>query len=129
MTGMTRYYLSRALISAVFGGFFVLTGSPWWKAALAGIIPFALCLWAPRSGQYAVHPERGITALQHDERTRTIIDKAARNAFIATMMAVGGLVVYFGSIAPADVPVHILNFVLVLGATVYFAVGFWLRRA
>ena len=128
MTGMTRYYLSRALISVAFGGLFVLTGSPWWKATLAGIIPFALFLWAPRSGRYAVHPERGVTALQYDERTRVITDKAARIAFVATMLALGGLVVYFGSIPPADVPVHILNFVLVLGAVIYFAASFWLRR-
>jgi len=75
-----------------------------------------------------VRPERGITALQHDEFTRAITDKAARIAFVVTTLALGGLVVYFGSVAPADVPVRLINFVLILGWAIYFVVSFWLRR-
>ncbi|MBU0703152.1 MAG: hypothetical protein KKC18_04730 [Chloroflexi bacterium] len=90
MTGMSRYYLSRLLISAMLCGLLLLSGSPGWKAALAGASVFALFLWAPRSGRYAVHPERGITALQYDECTRAITDEAARIAFVVTMLALGG---------------------------------------
>jgi hypothetical protein len=125
---MTRYYLSRAFISVAFGGLFVLAGSPWWVAALTGAITFALFLWAPHSGRYTVHPELGITALRHDERTQAITDKAARIAFVVTIIMVGGLAVYFRSIALADVPVRALSFALAFGVLTYFVADFWLRR-
>lgn len=98
-------------------------------AILMGVIVFALFLWAPRSGRYAVHPELGITALRRDERTQAINDKAARNAFIVTMLGGAGVAIYFGSIAPANVPVIILDFVLALGVLTYFVSDFWLRRS
>jgi hypothetical protein len=57
MTGMSRYYISRILVSVAFGGLFALTGSPWWMAVLTSIVLIALFLYAPHSGRYAVHPE------------------------------------------------------------------------
>ena len=90
---MKVYYLSRALLSLAFGAFFALTGSSWWVALLAGGIAFAFFLWAPRSGRYAVHPELGVTALRRDERTQSINDQAARNAFVVSMLALGGIAV------------------------------------
>lgn len=129
MPKMTQYYLSRALISAAFGGLFAVTGTPWWIAALTGAGVFALFLWAPRSGRYAVHPERGVTALQRDERTQEITDKAGRNAFIVMAFAVAGLTLYFGSMTLSAVPVRFLSLTLVLGVLTYFATDLWLRRA
>jgi uncharacterized membrane protein len=129
MTGMSRYYISRALISIALGALLALTGSQWWMAGLVGVIVFAYFLWAPHSGRYAVHPELGVTALRRDERTQTINDKAARNAFVATILTVAGIAVYFGTIAPANVPVAILNLALVLGMLTYFVSDFWLRRS
>jgi uncharacterized membrane protein len=129
MTGMSRYYISRALISIALGALLALTGSQWWMAGLVGVIVFAYFLWAPHSGRYAVHPELGVTALRRDERTQTINDKAARNAFVATILTVAGIAVYFGTIAPANVPVAILNLALVLGILTYFVSDFWLRRS
>jgi len=129
MTGMSRYYISRALISIALGALLALTGSRWWMAGLVGVIAFAYFLWAPHSGRYAVHPELGVTALRRDERTQTINDKAARNAFVATILTVAGIAVYFGTIAPANVPVAILNLALVLGILTYFVSDFWLRRS
>jgi hypothetical protein len=126
---MSRYYISRALISIALGALLALTGSQWWMAGLVGVIVFAYFLWAPHSGRYAVHPELGVTALRRDERTQTINDKAARNAFVATILTVAGIAVYFGTIAPANVPVAILNLALVLGMLTYFVSDFWLRRS
>jgi hypothetical protein len=128
MTGMFRYYISRALISIALGFFLALTGSQWWMAGLVSMIVFALFLWAPHSGRYAVHPELGLTALRRDERTRIINDIAARNAFVATILIIAGIAIYFGTIAPANVPVAILNLALVFGALIYFVSDFWLRR-
>jgi len=97
MSGMSAYYISRAVISAASGVLLALTGLQWWMATLMGVIVFGLFLWAPRSGRYAVHPEFGVTALRRDEHTQAINDKAARNAFVVTMLAIAGIAIYFGS--------------------------------
>jgi hypothetical protein len=129
MSGMSVYYISRAVISAALGVLLALTGLQWWMAMLMGVIVFGFFLWAPRSGRYAVHPEFGVTALRRDERTQTINDKAARNAFIVTMLAIAGIAIYFGSIVPASVPVTMLQYMLILGALTYFVSDFVLRRS
>lgn len=128
MRGMTRYYLSRAIITAVFGGLLAITGMSWWMAALSGLTIFVLFLWAPHSGRYAVHPELGATALRRDERTQTINDKAGRNAFVIMALCVAGLIGYYGLVAPGDVPARALNIVLTIGIVTYFATDLWLRR-
>ena len=129
MTGMSRYYVSRVVISIAFGALFALTGSPWWMAILTSVVLIALFLYAPRSGRYAVHPELGIMALQRDERTQTITDRAARNAFVVTMLVIAAVTLYFGSISPAGVPVIVLKLVLVLAGLTYFLSDLWLRRS
>jgi hypothetical protein len=128
MTGMTAYYVSRMLISAGLGVLLATTGATWWSAALMAGIVFLLFVWAPQSGRYAVHPELGVTALRRDERTQGITDKAARNAFVVVMLAVMGLVLYYGRLSPAEVPVPALDLLLALGAVAYFGTDLWLRR-
>ena len=128
MTGMSRYYVSRALISIALGVFLIFNGSQWWLAGLASTIVLGFFLWAPQSGRYAVHPEFGITALRRDERTQAINDKAARNSFVVTTLFVAGITIYFGTIASASVPIAILRLALVLGVLVYYGSDFWLRR-
>ena len=129
MTGMSRYYISRVIISIAFGGLFALTGSPWWMAILTSAVLIAIFLYAPSSGRYAVHPELGVMALQRDERTQTITDRAARNAFVVTMLVIAAVALYFGSISPAGVPVIVLKLVLVLAGLTYFLSDLWLRRS
>ena len=129
MTGMSRYYVSRVVISIAFGGLFALTGSPWWMAILVSTVLIALFLYAPHSGRYAVHPELGVMALQRDERTQTVTDRAARNAFVVTMLVIAAIALYFGPISPAAVPVVALKLTLVLGALTYFLSDFLLRRS
>lgn len=93
-----------------------------------GLAAIAFFLWAPRSGRYTVNPELGFAALQRDERTQTINDKAARNAFVVTMLAVAALTIYFGASASPVIPMQILNGVLILGVLTYFAIDLFLRR-
>jgi len=126
---MSRYYISRTLISAALGGLFALTGASWWMAVLAAATAFAFFLWVPRSGRYAVHPRFGVTALRHDERTRALTDKAARNAFVVTILAIAAIAIYFGSAAQADVPIAFLSGVIALAALTYFTSDLWLRRS
>lgn len=128
ITGMKAYYLSRAVISIVFGVLFVLAGSAWWAGLLVAVAAFGWFLVAPRIGRYAVHPEAGVTALRRDERSQVINDKAARNAFIATMLALGGVLIYDASTGLASMPVAALEWLLILGVVVYYVSDVWLRR-
>ena len=129
MKGMSLYYISRAVVSIAFGGLFYLSGSSLWTAILIGSVAFMWFLWAPHSGRYMVHPELGITALRRDEHTQQINDHAARNAFVVLGMAIAILSIYFGSVLRADIPVRMLNYVLILGAFTYFASDFQLRKS
>jgi hypothetical protein len=128
MTGLSRYYFSRLLISVIFGILFALTGSPWWGAILAGVAAFLFFLWAPRSGRYVVQPEYGATALRRDERTQFINDKAGRNAFILTVLVLAGGDIYFGALARNVVPLTFLHWTLLIAVLVYYLSDFWLRR-
>jgi hypothetical protein len=126
---MKAYYISRAAVSAALGILLVLTGSSWWTGALIGILAFAWFLLAPHIGRYSVHPEFGVTALRRDERAQVINDKAARNAFVASMLALAGIVAYFGTFASTSVPIAAFKWVLILGVLVYYVSDFWLRKA
>ena len=69
-----------------------------------------------------------MTALRRDERTQGITDKAAKNAFVVVMLAVLALILYYGRLAPAEVPLSALDLLLALGALTYFGTELWLRR-
>ncbi|MCJ7706065.1 MAG: hypothetical protein MUO38_00465, partial [Anaerolineales bacterium] len=61
-------------------------------------------------------PGIGRTALRRDERTQGITDKAAKNAFVVVMLAVLALILYYGRLAPAEVPAAALGLLIALGA-------------
>jgi len=128
MTGMSRYYLSRAPIAAIFGGLFSLLGAPWWGGVLVGMLFFGWFLWAPRIGRYVVRPELGAKALSRDERTQLIMLKSARNAFVVMNFTVMGIAIYFGIIAPSRVPVEPLSLSMLLSWITYWVSDFRLRR-
>jgi heme O synthase-like polyprenyltransferase len=123
------YYLSRTVLSIAFGLLLFSTGSAIWMSALVGGLLLALFLYAPHSGRYSVHPEFGVTALRRDERTQVINDKAARNAFVFSMLAIAALVISFGSAGSTNIPAIAIKLALVLGALVYFVSDAWLRKS
>lgn len=129
MTRMVVYYISRTVLSGVVGVLLALTGFPWWIAALTSLAILVFFLWSPHSGRYVVQPEHGATALRRDERTQAIVNQAARNAFGVTMLVIGGLVLYFGLIAPADVPLVMLQGTLILGLATYLLCNLFLQRS
>ncbi len=129
MQGLKAYYLSRAILSGAIGAFALFAGAAWWLAvliALAALLFFGL---APRIGRYAVRPEAGALALQRDERTQAINAAAGLNAFVVSMLGLAAVIIYFGMMASRDVPVMVLEGLLILGAIVYYATDFWLRRS
>ena len=128
MKGLARYTISRALLSAAFAALLALGGLPWWGALLAGVLVFALFVWTVRSGRYVVHSERGVMALQDDEYTRAIRDRAARHGFSAVTLLLGGAVLYYGLIARMDMPVPVVGGALLLGWVVYVSSDFVARR-
>jgi predicted cobalt transporter CbtA len=128
VSGLTRYYLSRTLISASIGVLLLIGGLPWWTALLATVLLIMIFLLLPRSGRYVVKPEAGAAPLRRDERSQNISDRAATIAFIVVMLAIGTLAIYFGLIRQADVPANWLSLVTTLGALSYFVADFRLRR-
>ncbi len=122
------YHISRFIISVVFGGLLYAAGSPVWSAVLIGVLIFALFIWAPHSGRYSVHPEYGMSALRRDEFTQVINDKAARNAFVVSMLAIGAATVYAAIIGASSLSTQIFRLIMFAGAITYFASDLWLRR-
>jgi nitrogen fixation-related uncharacterized protein len=128
MTRVSRHYFIRALISIVWGGLWALLGAPWWAAVIMGGIAFAWFLWAPHSGRYVVLSRPGEFSLKRDERGQTIVNKASRNAFAATMLIIAGIGLYFGVVVQSDVPVFLINMTVMIGLLTYFISDFWLRK-
>jgi hypothetical protein len=123
------YDVSRAALAVILGGALCLGGLPWWGAAPASILVLAFLLTARRSGRYVVQSEDGIAPLRRDERSRAIRDKAARNAFIVTVLAVAGLSIAYGRVLDAAVPGTALSVVLALAVVAYAVSDFYLRRS
>lgn len=128
MSGMRFYYISRTVVAAAFSVVLFLSGAPWWQATLILVVALLYFYWAPRSGRYAVYPERGVTALQRDEHTQGISEKAGRNAWIALTLVGVALILYSKSIQVELMPVQWLSWSLILGVLAYFASDLWLRR-
>jgi hypothetical protein len=128
MTGMTRYYLSRGLLSLLVGGLAYVLSSSIWMAVITALVLFGTFVILSRSGRYKVNPEKGVSALRRDEWTQAINDKSGRNAWVVVTVAGGLLVLYFGLISPGDVPVGWLGGLVAAGVITYYASDFWLRR-
>jgi len=128
MTATIPYYVSRVVLAVALGALLVMTGSPWWAGSLIGALALAWFLWAPYSGRYVVRPDGRAMPLRRDERAESINNKAARNAFVLTMLVLGAVTVYYGISGLAAVPLPVLKGVLILGAVVYVTSDFWLRR-
>jgi hypothetical protein len=85
-------------------------------------------LYAPLSGRYTVQPDKGLNPLGRDEFSKSITDKAGRNAFAFMMIALAGIIVYSQLSTRIDVPVSALSVILALGVIVFFVSDYWMRR-
>ncbi|MDD4903964.1 MAG: hypothetical protein PHV11_00550 [Candidatus Bipolaricaulis sp.] len=122
------YVVSRVGLVAILSVALGFSGLPWWGAVAAGVLALAFFLAVPRSGRYVVASEGGVAPLRRDERSRAIRDKAARNAFVLTLLSVAGLAVAYGRVLRAPVPVAALGGVLGLAAVAYAVSDLCLRR-
>ncbi len=116
------YYVSRAVLSALFGWFFSLNAGPW-LGVLAGLLVYAGFLWYAHSGRYLVETNNPLFPLRRDARARAIRDKAT-----VTAVGVAGLAFLGLSIAAWILGLghQIGSLALVLGAVTYFVVSNWL---
>ena len=128
MTSKVGYYITRVLVSVVLGGLFWLAGLPWWVAPIVTLVMLAFFLWVPASGRYVARFTGDTARLQRDERMQAIRDQAARNALLGMVLALAGTILYYGLIAPGDVPVTVLSLILALGTVIYAGSDYWLRR-
>src|SRR5512141_1842429 len=129
MRGMTVYYVSRVVFSICCALLLLVTGMAGWLAAILGLVLIGLFIWAPRSGRYSVHPELGLTALRRDERTAAINDKAARNAFVVTVLILAAILIYGHSSALTAIPTSAIELSMVAATVAYFTSDLFLRRA
>jgi hypothetical protein len=125
---MVTYYVSRMVIAAVLGYVLVVGGLVWWMGLMVASSVVAFFVLAPRSGRYVVRVQGGPIPLRRDERSQRIADKAGRNGFVATTLALGGLAIVYGSLLGRLVPVHALAAVLGLAVFVYAISDVGLRR-
>jgi hypothetical protein len=125
---MGRYYLSRALIAMLLGVAVGVSMASWWLGCLAGLAVLAAFLWMPRSGRYLVHDQTSAAPMRTDEMGRAIRDQAARHSFVVVTLSLSALVIYFGLVARAAVPVELLSIALGLAFLVYVVSDWRLRR-
>jgi len=125
---MTSYYVSRMFISIVLGSLFALLGAQWWMAILAGLLALAVFFYAPFSGRYTVQPDKSLIPLGRDEFSRSVTNKAGRNAFAFMMITLAGIIVYSQLSTRIVVSVNALSVVLALGVLVFFVSDYWMRR-
>ncbi|NPV57732.1 MAG: hypothetical protein HPY76_13835 [Anaerolineae bacterium] len=123
------YYISRIIFSTAFGILLYVNGMVAWQAILFTVVLVLLFILSPLSGRYSVHPEFGIFALRRDERTQVINDRAARNAFVACMLAVAAAIVFFPGYITAHFGIVMLKWLLRAGVVVYCVSDIWLRRS
>jgi 1,4-dihydroxy-2-naphthoate octaprenyltransferase len=123
------YIASRAALAAVLAVALYFGGLPWWSAAIAWVATLTFFVWAPGSGRYVVREKGGATPLRRDERAQAVADKAARNAFVATILAVAALTMVYGRVLEGSVPVSALVGVLGLAALTYALSDLCLRRS
>lgn len=130
MNSMRNYYISRTVVAILFGMLFMLLGAEWWMGLLAGLLALAGFAWAPRSGRYVKETgQDGQVRLAHDENTRAIADKAARNGFVVSMILLAVLTLYFWQVGQEMIPIQYLQAVLVSGLLTYAISDTVIRRA
>ncbi|KAB8142597.1 hypothetical protein F8S13_13645 [Chloroflexia bacterium SDU3-3] len=126
---MTSYYISRVSIAVGMGAIAWMAGSPWWAGLAIAVAVGGLFLWAPHSGRYTVQPAKGAAPLRCDERGRQIMLVAARNALLASSLALAGGMIYAALAEITTMPVSLLGLPLGIATASYIASDLWLRHS
>lgn len=117
------YYLSRAVIAAVLGLLFVLSGNAWWFGLLIGLLVYAGFIWYAHSGHYLIDTSKPLTPLRRDERGKDI-----RNQALVLAVVVGGVTIALLSLAGRllSLPSQLGPIALLVAFVTYFAASEWM---
>jgi hypothetical protein len=102
---MISYAVLRVVLAIAAGSALLLAGLPRWLALSMSLLVIGFFLAAPHSERYVTARKRSAMPLRRDERGQSIANRAARNGFVAVVIALGGLSIAYGSILDRPVPV------------------------
>lgn len=116
------YYVSRALLSAVFGWFLSLNLGLW-AGLLIGLAIYAYFIWQALSGRYLVNPSSPLFPFRRDDRSSAVRDKA-----VVVSVAIAGVIFFAASMAASFLPIgnQAGLIALVIGVITYFVTSNWL---
>ena len=125
---MKSYYISRAVISIVFGGLVYLVSRSYLAGLSGALLALITFIVLSRSGRYKVVTRAGQPVLRRDEWSQSINQRSGRNAWVIVTIAGSGLVLYYGLVSPGDVPTGWLGSLLLLGLVTYYVSDYWMRK-
>ena len=119
---LTVYYLSRAVLSVLFGVLASLSGMIW-VGILIGTIVFVGFIWYAHSGRYLIDTSTPLTPLRRDARGKEI-----RNRALVAAVAVGGMMYGFLKLIGLffKIPDNISTWVLFLSVILYITISNWM---
>ena len=119
---LTVYYLSRAVLSVLFGVLASLSGRIW-VGILIGTIVFVGFIWYAHSGRYLIDTSTPLTPLRRDARGKEI-----RNRALVAAVAVGGMMYGFLKLIGLffKIPDNISTWVLFLSVILYITISNWM---
>ncbi len=119
---LTPYYLSRALLSALFG-YLISTGAGLAVGAILGCLTFLAFVWYAHSGRYLVDTSTPLFPLRRDARANAIRDRS-----LVVAVALAGLTYALLAILSRAFALQpsIGWLAIVVGVVCYFALSNWL---
>ncbi|HLC03651.1 MAG TPA: hypothetical protein VJK02_11485 [Anaerolineales bacterium] len=116
------FYVSRALLSALFG-YLISTGAGITLGALMGALTFVGFLWYAHSGRYLVDTSSPLFPLRRDARGNAIRDRS-----VVVSLALAGLSYAVLAILSRALPLQpsIGWLAIIVGVVTYFALSNWL---
>lgn len=125
---MERYYISRVAMSIVLGAVFYFASGYLTAGVIGALVVMLVFLYLPRSGRYTLSANGSAAPFRRDEWARNISHRSGLNAWVVVTVAGSGMLLYYGLISPADMPVPLLGLLMLAGWITYFASDFWMRR-
>lgn len=119
---LTPYYVSRAVLSALFG-YLISTGAGLAVGAVLGGLTFLAFVWYAHSGRYLVDTSNALFPLRRDARASAIRDRS-----LVVSVALAGLTYALLAILSQQLSIqpYIGWLAVVVGVVCYFALSNWL---
>jgi hypothetical protein len=118
---LTPYYVSRAVLSALFG-YLISTGAGLAVGAVLGGLTFLAFVWYAHSGRYLLDTSTPLFPLRRDARADAIRDRS-----LVVSVAIAGLAYAILAMLSQtlDLSASIAWLAIVIGVVCYFALSTW----